>query len=1229
MRRSVVFPYIWAILLILISVFSVGEYAPTEAYAEETTGVVYNVVVFLRFSDSPVYDSLDLTSSEILDIYSDDLNNGRSIAAFYYAMSGGGITIRNTFGYSNAERTLYYVYDADGTKSYWNAGVKNNATRISKERSLLSGAMEGFNDSFRDTSLTVDDLDSDSDGEIDSVTFVVLDDYPADSYYGTLVWPHKWDFSSIGLDGEILDCADGSVKGGDYNLTFAYTDEGKSNLAVSAHETGHVFGAGDYYNGTYHPADVYDLMDKSLASTYYPSYMLVYTRNKYLGSYYGTTRSVTAPSVVTLTAVTEATSSDVVAIKIDTSDPRVYIMAEFRINDSSTGYDSELPGSGVIVYKVDESVYGNQDASPSNPYKNHEVYVYRASSSAESALLKENDSRTGIKILSDTTLDIGIKVIRIEGDRATVEITGSYFDEASLTPDGAVSVLDAEYVIDENSSRYGVDVELMTFRTDTYEKIVLELYGENAKLAEKTVLASQLDSVETRLIFGLWEDDGLSEEPPLMLRVKVIDLEGKEYVVCGEANPYEIDRPYAWDEVYAAATYVKGSLTISADRDDDGVPIGAYKDGNILLDIGASISINTCEGVRTISVSSDGDFRCETVLPTEYAGAGTYTATLNLYYKNVTLDTLNIRFRILKEVLSVTLKAVDETKTKVSGNVAYMYLEDLVSSAPIYFYAVYKDGTSENLPVNVTPTEGDFHVVIDREIGGLRVRAEAYLFDTVIELYVPDKMFYGTALEDSLEALMASGTTKKVAVKYGDYKSDGSVGSTQRVIAEADYGYDYDLLPYEKTFSRDFVVKTVDGVAKITEIVLNKTSFNYGENIYPSDVAYVKYISYVSEYSDSGEESVLGDFSTMKIISPDYSVLTGATRATTGTAAFSVDGATYSVEVDILNGIETVTHASASNKQRAVGDTSEFVFTVSYHNGYEHTIRASVGSGNVVHDGSALKRASLESAGIIRLIVLNPYLKTETLAEFDLIVYEECREILGAYYNNKEAELSIEYGAALPLEGVALKYSTSDGEKSYVLTRGSYRVLNPECVVAAEKTYVLIEPLVLKKNGASVTVEIPLNVGSRVDTELLDTDSDYITVDYKNSVIYLSKEFTVAEFSESVTTSERFSVSFSCKDGYVGGRDYKVYIVNADGYVAKEFRAVLTGDADGDGRLTDNDYRVYAEALLDGADDYILSTIGGSLDIDVFARELTKTFPEPMKIARIWVKPIKEDDNEN
>lgn len=1221
--------YIWAILLILTVAFSVGGQLSAEAYAEENTDVVYNVVVFLRFSDSPDYDQETLLSSEVSDIYSDDLSNSRSISAFYYAMSGGGVTIRNTFGYSDATRTAYYVYNSDGSKSYWNTGVKNNATRISKERALLSAAMEGFNSSVRDTSLTTADLDTDSDGEIDSVTFVVLDDYPSDANYGTLVWPHKWDFGDIGLEDDILDCRDGSLKGGDYNMTFAYTTEGKSNMAVSAHEMGHVFGAGDYYNGSYHPADVYDLMDKTVSSTYYPSYMLVYTRDKYLGSYCGKTRSVTSPSTVTLTAVTEAYSSDVVAIKIDTSDPDVYIMAEFRINDSSSGYDKELPDSGVIVYKVDESVYGNQSATSANPYSNHEVYVYRSSTTSASALIKENESRTGIKIRSNKTLDIGIKVVSIDGNRATIEVTGSYFDDAALTPDGAVSVTDAKYVVDETSSRYGVQVDLMALRRDTYEKIVLELYGEDGKLSEKTLLTSDITTSERSVFFGFAGDEKLSDEPPLTLRVKAVDSDGKEYVVYGESDPYSISTPYTWDEVYAAATYLKGSLTVETDTDDDGMPIGSYREGSFFLDnLTVTITLSTTSGGTPTELSTEGDFRYEISYPSSYIGAGTYSALLTVYYKNLTLDSRNIRFRILKEVLSVTLKTSDETKAKVVGSVAYMYLEDL-SDVSLYFYAEYKDGTHESFPIRIALPADDFHVEINREIGGSNVNADVYLFDTVETLIVPDKMFVGTSLATSVDAKMVSGVTKKVSVVYGEYRSDGVVGSTQRVTVNVNYDYDYTLLPYEATYTTDFLLKTVDGVAEITELVLNKTSYNYGEEVSPSDIAYVKYISYKARQDGSDEESVLADISALDIRSPDYSVLTGATRSATETIVFSIDGATYSTDVTLLNGIETVTHNAATNKLRATGDTTDFGFGVTYSNGYEHIIRVSVSSGNAVHDGAPLKRATLDKAGIIGLTVFNPYRSGEILATFDLIVYDECLSVDGAYIDDRPAELSIEYGSALPLEGISLKYSTADGNRSYVLTRGSYRILNPDCVVATGTVNAVIEPLVLKKDGSPVTVEIPVKVGRKVNSDILDTDSDYISVDYDASVIYLKEEFTLSDFSVAITTAERFSVTMPTGRSYVGGRDYKVKVVNSDGYVVKEFRAVLLGDADGDGRLTDNDYRVYAEALLDGADDYILSTVGGTLDIDVLAKELLRTHPEPMKIAEIWVVPYKEQEYED
>ncbi len=1224
------------IILILAIMLGTTTVPSNVAYAEEKTSV-YNVVIFLRFEDSPTFDQNTLENSEVFDIYSNDIEKVRSLKRFYYKMSDGQIEIENYFGFSDSSSTTYYVYNAEGASSKWNEKTQ----RTEKEKELISKALQGFENSYRDKSLPTSLFDGNNDGKIDSVSFIVLDNTPSSNdNWNTLIWPHSWDCQSIGVS-DSLTFSDGSLQCGDYTFTFAYPLDGNSNFAVAAHEMGHVFGVSDYYSykETYHPADVYDLMDKSTADIYSPSFMLVYTRDRYLKSYSGRIETLSAGRTITLTATTEATTSeDIVAIKIETDKAGVYIMAEYRINYSSSGYDNALPSSGVIVYKVDETVVdtdgsplGNMNARKISPYTNHEVLVYNDTSLSSSAMLKAGQKRQGIRIALTTLLDINISVVELNGSQATIEVSGSYFNQET-TPKTSVAIDQAEYLSDETSGHYGVDVSLTVLRKSLFEKVSLQLADKDGNvICEKIGYSKDIKSTQCSVLFGVWQDNNeafsggvIESKEPVYLYMSIYGTDGTKYDVYTKDSPRTINLgSYTWDEIYGTATYIKGTLTIDATKDAEGVIIGNVKDGQFCIDdLDVKIFTNSKSGEQEISLLSSGDFYREVIFPSTYSGAGTYTATINIYYKTVKLGSKTISFRILKSIS--TLKITPSVKDKVSviGDEIYLYLEDFLESSISFDYEVtYQDNTKETFPLYIQKSKVyDSPLVVEKKIGDSTKTVKFYFYDTVKTLNVPSSFYYGTTLPVSLDAEFYSGKTQKVNVVYGDYKNKNAVGSTQNVSITVDLGYDYTKLPYKKEFSTTCQIETLDGVYSINEIGLDKETFSYGETVTNEILSYVTYTSYKSYFDGIDEISVLDDLTSVLVLPLDYSSLVGNMRESSGVLTIKIDNTTKSVNVNIVNDIKEIKSNLSTNERRSVGDYSSFEYQVYYANAYNEKISVSLSSGLIKIGGSPVKETMLNNIGVHQIEVFNPSKPQEKLYSGVFTVYEEYINVSGIYDGEKEVVITISYGDYPNLSGYTLKYTTSKGEKSFVLTENTYKLRNVDSILKEGVSKTTVEIPVLQKSAKFGETTITLSVENKINTDILTVGDDSI-VDYDNSIVYLKKEMTYKDFIKIAKTSTRFTIYVEDIFRYVGGKDYYLYIKNSGGMTVAKFRVILLGDATGDGRLGEDDIYEYANAIIKGADDYIDKSIGG-LDIDSFVKRILKNDLDPLTIAKIFVKDI-------
>lgn len=317
---------------------------------------IVNIVIYICFSDEHV--NLD---NQMIDNYLNGANN--SLTDYYNKISYGKINIHNINPIQNAQTGQIFIYRDNKPRAYYQIG-RNHINREYRERTLLNNAVNASKEYFNLEDLNISTL---NDGYVDAVNFLVSGS--PYSEWGGMLWPHSWDLN-------YLSNSNPATIGGYKVKKYSFNFLEQLTVGLLAHEFAHVLGVPDLYHYEDNHAAVanWDLMHYEAEI---PQYMVTHLRNKYL-------QVVDSRQIAkieyngnySLRPVTKASDKDILAYKITTDKVGEYFMLEYR-NNNVSGYDSSLPGSGLIIYRVKEGVTGNQDARKENTLFPDEVYVFR------------------------------------------------------------------------------------------------------------------------------------------------------------------------------------------------------------------------------------------------------------------------------------------------------------------------------------------------------------------------------------------------------------------------------------------------------------------------------------------------------------------------------------------------------------------------------------------------------------------------------------------------------------------------------------------------------------------------------------------------------------------------------------------------------------------------------------------------------------------------------------
>jgi len=362
-------------LSLLLSTALFARFVAVSALELNQSGNFNDIVIFIRFSDETTYTApYDFT-------YYENLFNGVdtiSLRDYYQEVTYNTLTIdsylvndNNTFLYytDSHPRGYYEPYDEINNPDGY---INDDATR---EQTLLKNAID-----YVDQNNLVPDtmnLDKNGDGQIDSISFLVSGE---DTGWNTLLWPHKWSLYAYKTSSGFTP--DAPTINGEYAYYYTFELLGNTtsytyqvSVGVLAHETFHLLSATDLYHyyayTNINPIGYWGLMEYV---DDVPSHMLGYMKYEY-GGWMPDATVITESGSYTLYPLQDGNTN---YYRIDTGQSNEWLYLEYR--DNVGFYESTLPESGLIAYRVDKDYQGDGNSQgyyDSNGNAIDEVFIFR------------------------------------------------------------------------------------------------------------------------------------------------------------------------------------------------------------------------------------------------------------------------------------------------------------------------------------------------------------------------------------------------------------------------------------------------------------------------------------------------------------------------------------------------------------------------------------------------------------------------------------------------------------------------------------------------------------------------------------------------------------------------------------------------------------------------------------------------------------------------------------
>lgn len=196
-----------------------------------------------------------------------------------------------------------------------------------------------------DDQINFADYDLDNDGYVDNVYIIYAGQGEADFGSAECIWPHRWSLSADGvsctLDGKFIE---------NYGCCNEWGDNSVTGIGTFCHEFGHVMGLPDLYSTSYNNATSltpgsWSVMDYGpyLNNGRTPPTFSAFERNA-LG--WIDLQELKDPASISLENIHDSNSACI----IETGNKNEFFLLE---NRQKTGWDTYLPGHGMLIWHID------------------------------------------------------------------------------------------------------------------------------------------------------------------------------------------------------------------------------------------------------------------------------------------------------------------------------------------------------------------------------------------------------------------------------------------------------------------------------------------------------------------------------------------------------------------------------------------------------------------------------------------------------------------------------------------------------------------------------------------------------------------------------------------------------------------------------------------------------------------------------------------------------------
>ena len=367
-------------------------------------GIINNINVFIRFENETEFPN----SRNYYDLPFNK-EDGPSMGHYFNEVSYDLLTV-NTFHYPNTnDMSVSVSYQDQYPRNYYKPynevtnpiGYQNDNQSRSREHILLKNAINAIQSQVPQNL----DVDSNNDGYVDNVTFLVRGMPGA---WSDLLWPHRW----------VLYSESAYINGArvyDYNLNME--QGGYFTVGTLCHEFFHSLGAPDLYHYWDDTAPVavggWDVMDQSSDT---PQSMTAYMKYRYT-DWINELPILNNGGTYELSPLSEP-DNNILRINSPSSSTE-YFVVEYRKREGIYEVNTPSGEDGMIIYRVNSQYSGNANGPPD------ELYVYRTGGTltsngtfsgavfnADSGRNKFNDNTNPSCFLSDNTAG-GINIANI------------------------------------------------------------------------------------------------------------------------------------------------------------------------------------------------------------------------------------------------------------------------------------------------------------------------------------------------------------------------------------------------------------------------------------------------------------------------------------------------------------------------------------------------------------------------------------------------------------------------------------------------------------------------------------------------------------------------------------------------------------------------------------------------------------------------------------------------